>query len=135
MKGFTMASYFRFEVHHGDDNDNNISEFIMEAKNLEECWVRIQKDLEKRAKEAGITLDIDGDGESLTSMYYEYYDENGNDIADDDEIPNDSHGIPFHEDYYFQEEYPFTDIKNANIAYDQAESDMSDFHGRWNFDG
>lgn len=114
--------FYRFEMHCGDDNDNSIYETVLEAKSKEDAFSQIEKKLLEKAKIHGIDLEIDGDDESLTSMYWEYYDEDGNDITDSDDIPDDSYGRPFHTDFY---------LVGIYSNEDDAWNDKAIYHGTW----
>lgn len=79
--------FYRFELHTGDDNMNDISEVIVDAPSLEIAW----RTLEEQAIPEGYEIE-GGDEDRLYTIAWE---ETG-----DPEYP-----IPLHHDYYYAEDH------------------------------
>lgn len=72
---------YHMELHYGDDNDNNIHSFTMEADSKDDLFDKLEEDFLAHPGGAQDTITVDGDADSLLLMWYE----------------ND---IPHHHDYY-----------------------------------
>jgi|SRR3989304_7250914 len=94
--------YYLVENHYGDDNDNSITDIIVEAKNNNEVFSKLKIDyIDDFWKDA----EEDGDDEVMYLMKYEE--------SDDPENP-----IPLHNDYYITESFKkIEDAREARARY------------------
>lgn len=107
--------FYLINVHQGDDNDNHISDLIVEADSREEAL-----DICERLFKENFDGDLgdlieDGDDSYAGFMWYE----GGNPDSEDDE---ERYGIPYHEDFHIDGEFN---------TLEEAESGCSCYHGRW----
>jgi len=110
--------FYFVSVSYGDENDNSIGEFIVEADSKEEA-LEICEKLGKEGKPKGV--EIDGDEYQVTFLWYRYYDEHGKEVTGDD-VSDESGQITFHEDYTIQKE-------SADI--EELEKEFSRYHSGW----
>ena len=88
-----MNTFYLFEHHTGDDNDNSISDVVVEATSKEEA----QSILTTQNKTEG--YDDDLGNEEVTGMKYE-------------------EDTPYHSDFYFQSEHEtLQDAESARAQY------------------
>lgn len=94
---------FHIAHHTGDDNDNSISRFTMEAESKDALFAKLEKEFFENFKGNKNDVIVDGDENSLTLMWFESFDEDGKTINSDD-VEEDDNSIPFHSDYYIETE-------------------------------
>ncbi len=116
--------FYLIEVCFGDDNDQSIGDFIVEADNKTECGKIIERCFWESFERDEEDVTADGDEDHIYFMWDVFYDRNGNEINRDD-LPENFDDVPytpFHEDYRITAEYQ---------TFDEAEKNVANYHSRW----
>ena len=92
---------YNMELHTGDDNDNSIATFTMDADSKEKLFATLEKDFADNFAGNMDIVTIDGDENSITMLWSEYYDDKGNEVDPDDVDGTEDFGERiFHHDFY-----------------------------------
>ena len=92
---------YNVELHYGDENDNMIRSFTMDAESKKDLLDKLEEDFRSDFDGNDDIVTIDGDEDSVTMLWSEYYDADGNDVDADDVDGTEGFGERiFHHDYY-----------------------------------
>jgi hypothetical protein len=94
---------FHIALHTGDDNDNSIDRFDIEAESKEKLFDILEAEFLEDFTGNREDVMVDGDGDSLTFLWFESFNEKG-DFIGPEECRDDDTSIPYHHDFYIEQE-------------------------------
>jgi hypothetical protein len=94
---------FHIALHTGDDNDNSIDRFDMEAESKENLFDQLETDFFENFSGNREDVMVDGDENSLTLLWSEFYDADGDEVDPDDVDGTEGFSDrTFHHDFYIE---------------------------------